>query len=81
MVSCAACISVGTRLGLWSPIAAHTVFVLATIPAALAVLTFLPFGRLSRRAAYGFQQNRGEVVIHFVAAGAAIAIAFLIVKY
>jgi hypothetical protein len=80
MVSWAACSSVGNRLGLWTPIAAHTAFVLAAVLAALAALTFLPFGRLSRRAAHGLHQYRGEVVAgYLVAVGAAIAAAYLIV--
>jgi hypothetical protein len=66
--------------GLWTPIAAHTAFVLAAVLAALAALTFLPFGRLSRRAAHGLHPIRGEVVVgYLVAVGAALAVAFLIV--
>jgi hypothetical protein len=72
--------SVGNRLGLWTPIAAHTAFALAAALAALAALTFLPLGQLSQRAAHGLRQNHGEiVVVYLVAVGAAIAIAFLIV--
>ena len=81
VVSCGGCIAVGSRLGLWTPIAAHTVFVLAAVLAALTASTFLPVGRLSRRAADSLQQNRGEgVVIYLVTIGAAIAVAFLIVR-
>ena len=80
MVACAACSSVGHRLGLWTPIAAHTAFVLAAVLAALAAFTFLPFERLSKRAAHALHQSRGEVVAgYLVALGTAIAVAFLIV--
>jgi hypothetical protein len=69
--------TVGNRLGLWTPIAAHTAFVLGAALATLAALTMLPLGRLSQRAAW---QNHGEVVVvYLVAVGAAVAVAFLIV--
>jgi len=80
MASAGACISVGSRLGLWTPVTAHTALVLAAGFAALTALTFLPLGRLARLLADSPQQNRGEVVlVYLVVVGAAFAVAFLIV--
>ena len=81
VVACGVGIAVESRLGLWTPIGAHPVCVLAAVLATLTASTFLPVGRLLRRAADSLQQNRGEgAVIYLVTIGTAIAVAFLIVR-
>lgn len=67
-------------MGLWAPLTARTAFVAALVSGALAALTFVPFAQLSRRAAHGWHENRGNVAVYLVTLGAAIVVGFLVAR-